>query len=227
MTKNDAKKLRRGDLLELLIEQTEENQRLMNKISQLETKLSERVIVMEQAGSIADAALGLTEVFSQAQDSADRYLESIRQKQAEAEDALRQAREKAKQIEQKAREEGQTTVRKAQEEGQATLQKAQEEARALSQKTQEEAQGLTRQTREKAEALTAQTQAECARQREKARADCKVLECQTQAECEKRLTEAEQKAAEIVAAAANSAGAPTDGGASKRRGIFGRLRNRR
>lgn len=216
MTKNDAKKLRRGDLLELLIEQTEENQRLMNKISQLETKLSERVIVMEQAGSIADAALGLTEVFSQAQDSADRYLESIRQKQAEAEDALCQAREKAKQIEQKAQEEGQTTVRKAREEGQAALQKAQEEA-----------QELTRQTREIAEALTAQTQAECARQREKARADCKVLECQTQAECEKRLAEAEQKAAEIVAAAANSAGAPTDGGASKRRGIFGRLRNRR
>lgn len=216
MTKNDAKKLRRGDLLELLIEQTEENQRLMNKISQLETKLSERVIVMEQAGSIADAALGLTEVFSQAQDSADRYLESIRQKQAEAEDALCQAREKAKQIEQKAQEEGQTTVRKAREEGQATLQKAQEEA-----------QELTRQTREIAEALTAQTQAECARQREKARADCKVLECQTQVECEKRLAEAEQKAAEIVAAAANSAGAPTDDGASKRRGIFGRLRNRR
>lgn len=216
MTKNDAKKLRRGDLLELLIEQTEENQRLMNKISQLETKLSERVIVMEQAGSIADAALGLTEVFSQAQDSADRYLESIRQKQAEAEDALCQAREKAKQIEQKAQEEGQTTVRKAREEGQATLQKAQEEV-----------QELTRQTREIAEALTAQTQAECARQREKARADCKVLECQTQVECEKRLAEAEQKAAEIVAAAANSAGAPTDGGASKRRGIFGRLRNRR
>ncbi len=216
MTKNDAKKLRRGDLLELLIEQTEENQRLMNKISQLETKLSERVIVMEQAGSIADAALGLTEVFSQAQDSADRYLESIRRKQAEAEDALCQAREKAKQIEQKAQEEGQTTVRKAREEGQATLQKAQEEA-----------QELTRQTREIAEALTAQTQAECARQREKARADCKVLECQTQVECEKRLAEAEQKAAEIVAAAANSAGAPTDGGASKRRGIFGRLRNRR
>lgn len=216
MTKNDAKKLRRGDLLELLIEQTEENQRLMNKISQLETKLSERVIVMEQAGSIADAALGLTDVFSQAQDSADRYLESIRQKQAEAEDALCQAREKAKQIEQKAQEEGQTTVRKAREEGQATLQKAQEEA-----------QELTRQTREIAEALTAQTQAECARQREKARADCKVLECQTQVECEKRLAEAEQKAAEIVAAAANSAGAPTDGGASKRRGIFGRLRNRR
>lgn len=216
MTKNDAKKLRRGDLLELLIEQTEENQRLMNKISQLETKLSERVIVMEQAGSIADAALGLTEVFSQAQDSADRYLESIRQKQAEAEDALRQAQEKAKQIEQKAREEGQTTVRKAQE-----------EAQALSQKTQEEAQELTRQTQEKAKALTEQTEAECARQREKTRTDCKVLECQTRTECERLLTEAEKKAAEIVAAAANSVGAPTDDASSKRRGIFGRLRNRR
>ena len=216
MTKNDAKKLRRGDLLELLIEQTEENQRLMNKISQMEAKLSERVIVMEQAGSIADAALGLTEVFSQAQDSADRYLESIRQKQAEAEDVLRQAQEKAGQIQRKAQEEGQTTVRKAQD-----------EAQILSRKAREEAGELTRQTQEKAEALMAQTQAECARQMEKAQADCKELERQTQADCEKRLVEAEKKAAEIVAAAANSTGAPMDEDAPKRRGIFGRLRNRR
>lgn len=216
MTKNDAKKLRRGDLLELLIEQTEENQRLMNKISQMEAKLSERVIVMEQAGSIADAALGLTEVFSQAQDSADRYLESIRQKQAEAEDVLRQAQEKAGQIERKAQEEGQTTVRKAQD-----------EAQILSRKAREEAGELTRQTQEKAEALMAQTQAECARQMEKAQADCKELERQTQADCEKRLAEAEKKAAEIIAAAANSTGAPMDEDAPKRRGIFGRLRNRR
>ena len=216
MTKNDAKKLRRGDLLELLIEQTEENQRLMNKISQMEAKLSERVIVMEQAGSIADAALGLTEVFSQAQDSADRYLESIRQKQAEAEDVLRQAQEKAGQIQRKAQEEGQTTVRKAQD-----------EAQILSRKAREEAGELTRQTQEKAEALMAQTQAECARQMEKAQADCKELERQTQADCEKRLAEAEKKAAEIIAAAANSTGAPMDEDAPKRRGIFGRLRNRR
>lgn len=216
MTKNDARKLKRGDLLELLIEQTEENQRLMNKISQLEAKLSERVIVMEQAGSIADAALGLTEVFSQAQDSADRYLESIRQKLGEAETTLCQAQEKAKQIEQKAQEDGQTLVRKAQD-----------EAQALSRKAQEEARELTRQTQEKADALMAQTQASCAGQMEKVKADCEERERQAQAEYEKRLAEAEKKAAEIVAAAANSTGVPADGDAPKRRGIFGRLRNRR
>lgn len=205
MTKNDARKLKRGDLLEMLIEQTEENQRLMNKISQLEAKLSERVIVMEQAGSIADAALGLTEVFSQAQDSADRYLESIRQKLGEAETTLCQAQEKAKQIEQKAQEDGQTLVRKA----------------------QDEAQALSRKAQEKADALMAQTQASCAGQMEKVKADCEERERQAQAEYEKRLAEAEKKAAEIVAAAANSTGVPADGDAPKRRGIFGRLRNRR
>lgn len=194
MTKNDAKNLRRSDLLELLIEQTEENQRLMNKITQLETKLSERVIVMEQAGSIADAAMGLTDVFAQAQDSADRYLESIRRKLAEAEDTVR---------------------------------KAQEDARQIRRSAEEEAQELTRQTEEKVQALTKRTEAECAPQREKAQADCKELERQNLAECEKRLAEADRKAAEIVAAAANSAGASIDGGASKRRGLFGRLWNRR
>lgn len=194
MMKNDAKNLRRSDLLELLIEQTEENQRLMNKITQLETKLSERVIVMEQAGSIADAALGLTDVFAQAQDSADRYLESIRRKLTEAEDTVRKAQEEAKQIRRSA---------------------------------EEEAQELTRQTQEKAQALTKRTEAECALQREKTQADCKELERQNRAECQKRLAEAEQKAAEIVAASANSVGASTAAAPSKRQGFIGRLLNKR
>lgn len=91
MTSNDAKKLKRAELLELLIEQTEENERLLRKISQLEEKLAERVIVMERAGSIADAAVSLSDVFSSAQEAADLYLESIRQKQDRTEELLQQA----------------------------------------------------------------------------------------------------------------------------------------
>lgn len=93
MTGNDAKKLKRAELLELLIEQTEENQRLTKAISKLEEQLSQRVILMEEAGSIAEAALGLSKVFAQAQDAADRYLESVRQKEDEARVLLRQTEE--------------------------------------------------------------------------------------------------------------------------------------
>ena len=216
MMKNDAKNLRRSDLLELLIEQTEENQRLMNKITQLETKLSERVIVMEQAGSIADAALGLTDVFAQAQDSADRYLESIRRKLTEAEDAVRRAQGEAKQIR-----------RSAEEEAQELTRQTREKAEQIRRSAEEEAQELTRQTQEKAQALTKRTEAECALQKEKTQADCNELERQNRAECQKRLAEAEQKAAEIVAASANSVGVSTAAEPSKRQGFIGRLLNKR
>lgn len=216
MMKNDAKNLKRSDLLELLIEQTEENQRLMNKITQLETRLSERVIVMEQAGSIADAAMGLTDVFAQAQDSADRYLESIRRKLTEAEDTVRKAQEEAKQIR-----------RSAEEEAQELTRQTREKAEQIRRSAEEEAQELTRQTQEKAQALTKRTEAECALQREKTQADCKELERQNRAECQKRLAEAEQKAAEIVAASANPVGVSTAAAPSKRQGFIGRLLNKR
>lgn len=93
MTDKEVRKLNRVDLLKLLIDQTEENQRLTARISQLEQELSRRTITLENSGSIAEAALGLSGVFTQAQDAADRYLESICQKQTQAEQLLRQAQD--------------------------------------------------------------------------------------------------------------------------------------
>ena len=103
MTGSDAKKLRRAELLELLIEQTEENQRLAKKNRQLEEKLAQRVITLEESGSIAEAALRLSDVFTQAQDAADRYLQSIRQKEEEARQLLRQTEQACEQLFQKTR----------------------------------------------------------------------------------------------------------------------------
>ena len=97
MTGNDAKKLKRAELLELLIEQTEENQRLTKAVKKLEEQLAQRVILMEEAGSIAEAALGLSKVFEQAQDAADRYLESVRQKEEEARKLLQQTEQSCQQ----------------------------------------------------------------------------------------------------------------------------------
>ena len=97
MTGNDAKKLKRAELLELLIEQTEENQRLMKAAKRLEAQLAQRVILVEEAGSIAEAALGLSKVFEQAQDAADRYLESVRQKEDEARKLLQQTEQSCRQ----------------------------------------------------------------------------------------------------------------------------------
>ena len=98
MNSKEAKKLTRAELLELLIEQTEENQRLTQKITRLEETLAQRLLVMERSGSIAEAALSLSGVFTKAQDAADRYLLSIQKKQEEAQALLAQAKQRSQAI---------------------------------------------------------------------------------------------------------------------------------
>lgn len=87
MTDKELKKLSRGDLLELLISQTKENERLTAKLAEADSSLDSRKIVLDDAGSIAEAALRLNGVFTAAQSAADQYLENIKtlsQRQKEA-----------------------------------------------------------------------------------------------------------------------------------------------
>lgn len=115
MTDKEVRKLSRTDLLKLLIEQTEENERLSARNSQLEQTLSSRTITLENAGSIAEAAMQLTDVFKQAQSAADVYLESIRQKQAQLDDLLQQAQETREKVSQECAEKEAQTEKKCQE----------------------------------------------------------------------------------------------------------------
>jgi len=77
MTDQELKKLRRSDLLELLIAQEKENEQLRGQVAQLEKRLADRTIDLEQAGSIAEASLKIHGVFQAAQEAAAQYLENI------------------------------------------------------------------------------------------------------------------------------------------------------
>ena len=99
MTDREVRKLNRTDLLKLLIEQTEENERLAARLSKLEQQLADRTITLENSGSIAEAALRLSGVFDQAQEAADSYLESIRAKQTQIDALLAQAQRQKEQTE--------------------------------------------------------------------------------------------------------------------------------
>lgn len=84
MTDKDFRKLNRTELLELLIKQTKENEALQaqlgvlnTRISELEAQLQQRTIMIENAGSIAEASLQLNGVFEAAQRAAQEYLDSI------------------------------------------------------------------------------------------------------------------------------------------------------
>lgn len=78
MDSRELKKLSRGDLLEMLIEQMKENDRLKAELVQKDKQLADRRIEIENAGSIAQAALKLNGVFEEAQAAADQYLENIK-----------------------------------------------------------------------------------------------------------------------------------------------------
>ena len=96
MTEKDLKKLSRIELLELLIEQTEENQQLFEKVNSLQKQLENRSIIIDEAGSIAEASLKLNSVFEAAQAAADEYLANVRRSVRGKEELVAQAEELAR-----------------------------------------------------------------------------------------------------------------------------------
>ena len=78
MTDKELKRLNRSELLEMLIAQIEANEHLQKQLEQMQAKLDERRIIMDRAGSIAEAALQLNGIFEVAQAAAQQYLDSVR-----------------------------------------------------------------------------------------------------------------------------------------------------
>lgn len=77
MTDKELRKLSRSELLELLIEQMNENEKLRLKLKKAYKQLRDRKIILDNAGSIAEAALQLNGVFEAAQAAAQQYLDSL------------------------------------------------------------------------------------------------------------------------------------------------------
>lgn len=85
MKEKAIRKMSREELLELLIQYSDEKEALEMRVAELENKLAaarkkleDRTIAISKAGSIAEASLQLSGVFEAAQRAADQYLENIR-----------------------------------------------------------------------------------------------------------------------------------------------------
>ena len=77
MTDKELRKLTRTELLELLLAQSREMERLNHELEQAQLQLEKREIALTQAGSIAEAALQLSGIFEAAQAAADQYLQNV------------------------------------------------------------------------------------------------------------------------------------------------------
>lgn len=84
MTDKELKRLSRTELLELLLEQTRERERLEKKLEEAERKLADRQILLENAGDIAQAALQINGVMEAAQAAARQYLENAQRIERQA-----------------------------------------------------------------------------------------------------------------------------------------------
>lgn len=78
MTEKELHKLKRGELLEMMLAQSREIDALRLRIKELEEKLADREIRIRQSGSIAEAALKINGIFEAAQAAADQYLENVK-----------------------------------------------------------------------------------------------------------------------------------------------------
>lgn len=131
MTDKELKRLSRGELLEMLIAQASENEKLKQELEDAQAALQDRSIAIDNAGSIAEASLQLSGVFEAAQNAAEQYLANI-QRMNDQQDLIAQklqgdARKKAAAIVADADE----YSRKIHEEADAYWQQVVTKARAL------------------------------------------------------------------------------------------------
>ena len=98
MVTKELKKLSRRELIELIYQMKKNEQRLQEEIAALQAALQEKRIRLEEAGSIADAAVALTGLLTAAQETANLYLSEISCMKAETQQACEQMLAEARQV---------------------------------------------------------------------------------------------------------------------------------
>ena len=119
MTDKELRRLKREELLEMLISQSKEVEELRAEVSELKKKLDDRQICLDKAGSIAEASVLLNGVFEAAQAAAQQYLENIQRISSQQDTICRSLKEKAEKETAQIRQEAQAYSEKVHAEADA------------------------------------------------------------------------------------------------------------
>ena len=135
MTQRELKKMSRSDLLEMLLEQSRENDRLREQLRRAEELLNNRQLMLDEAGSISEASLRLNRVFEAAQEAANQYLENIRalsgRQEAVCERMERETHQKCQRLLAETQEKCDAMTKKAEEEANSAWERLQEKLNQL------------------------------------------------------------------------------------------------
>ena len=79
MVKNELQKLKRAELLQILYEQSRRIDELEEALAEANKKLEDRRLIIENAGSLADAVVKINQVMEAAQAAAEQYIYNLKQ----------------------------------------------------------------------------------------------------------------------------------------------------
>lgn len=151
MTDKELSKLRRTELLELLIAQGKEYTKLQEELHVTQKALHKREIAIEKAGTIAEASYKLNDVVGSTQRAVDQYVQNvtrmITQQQEESSDAVSKARNYATE-----------TVAIAEKRARSLLNAASEQAAQIVSEARVEADRILAQAKVSAEQIEADAQ---------------------------------------------------------------------
>lgn len=204
------------EVTQRLEELKEQNASLQGRLTEAGAKLNNQKIELEEAGSIADAAMKVNGVFEAAQKAADQYLDSVRElkerqekelaaiaadSKSETDRLLREAQQESDQRTAESKEQAEQILSEAN--AKAATVKTEADRYALGTRTQAESDA--REIREKADAYAAENKAqadqyaadsrsEIEKELSEAQAKKSRLEKETQQNCEAMLAKAKEEA---------------------------------
>lgn len=174
--------LRRAELLEILIEQSRENERLKEELEQmteknaeLTDKLADRTIKIEKAGTLAEATFLINGVVESSQAAAQQYLENLKSLYDREEVNCVRKEEEAKRI-----------IDDAEAKSEQILHAAEDKCAVISDMT-----------RKRCESMKLEMERSCAEMEDASRRRCEELEAATRAVCEAKEKQTEERCAAI------------------------------
>lgn len=165
MTDKELQKLKRPELLEIMLGLQNELDKEREENEVLRSKINEKNIALEKSGSIAEAALEINGVFDAAQKAADVYLDNVKKMHIDEEKHYNEA------------------IAKANAEAESILINAKKEAETLKTKTDIECRTKIKNTEEECSAKIRTTDEECTRKINDTNKACTQKIKETQEKC--------------------------------------------
>lgn len=95
MTDKEIKRLSRGDLVDIIYQLQKNEANLIKMNEDLKARLASKEMKIENAGSIAEAAVSVSGVFEKAQQAADIYLSELHRMNEDAQERYKARMEQA------------------------------------------------------------------------------------------------------------------------------------